>query len=418
MTEDNRLSKIEILFQQQRYTEAEKILADMLREDADNAHYMALLAEAQLFQNEFNKAYSLINQAIGLAPEYPYLYHIKSRIAIQQDNYKEAELNIQQAIALDPEDADYFAILANIQLGRKQYEEALETANTALEIDSENILALNTRSTALNKLNRQDESFQTIQGALHEDPNNAFTHANYGWGLLERGNHEKALEHFKEALSNDPTMEYAQSGMIEAIKATNPIYRLFLKYYFFMSNLRGKYQWMIIIGFYIGFRALRNIAKNNEHLQPYLTPLIVIIALMAFSTWIMEPISNVFLRFHKYGQWLLDKKEKMSSNFVASSFVVFATSLVVYFFTSIEGILILAIYGFTMMLPLGTMFASSKNKYVLPIYTIALGVIGLAAVGISFSDGKWFNLMTIVFFIGFMGYQLLTNYILIKGNNH
>ncbi len=375
------------------------------------------MSEVYLQQDKFENANSIIENAIGLSPDSPHLFYIKSRLAIQQENLSEALKNINQAIELDPYDADYFALLANIKLGRKQFEEALETANKALEIDAENLLALNTRSTALNKLNRSEESFETIEGALREDPNNAYTHANYGWGLLEKGDHKKALDHFKEALSNDPTFDYAQSGMLEALKATNPIYRLFLKYSFFMSNLTEKYQWGVIIGFYLGFRALKTIARNNEALQPYLLPLIIALALIAFSTWIIAPISNLFLRFNKYGQLLLDKKEKMSSNFVAISLGAFIVGLLLYFALADEKMLTIAVFGFAMMLPLGTMFSPSKNKYGLLIYTIALALIGLIAIGLTFSTGEIFNLMTVVFTFGFVAFQWVANYLLIKEDN-
>ena len=417
MTEDNRLSKVEILIQQKKFGEAEKLLSDLLTEDSNNIHFLSLLSEVYLHQDKFDNANRIIENAIGLSPDAPHLFYIKSRIAIQQDNLNEAEKNISQAIELDPYDADYFALLANIKIGRKQFEDALESANRALEIDAENILALNTRSTALNKLNRSEESFETIEGALREDPNNAYTHANYGWGLLEKGDHKKALEHFKEALTNDPTFDYAQSGMLEALKATNPIYRIFLKYSFFMSNLTAKYQWGVLIGFYLGFKALRTVAKNNEALQPYLIPLIVALALIAFSTWVIAPISNLFLRFNKYGQLLLDKKEKMSSNFVAISLGLFFVGLLLYFILSDEKMLTIAVFGFAMMLPLGTMFSPSKNKYGLLIYTIALAITGLIAIGLTFSTGEMFNLMTVVFIFGFVAFQWVANYMLIKEDN-
>lgn len=417
MTEDNRLSKVEILIQQKKFQEAESILSDLLTEDSNNIHFLSLLAEVYLQQDKFDNANSIIDNAIGLSPDSAYLFYIKSRIAIQQDKLSEAEKNINQAIELDPYDADYFALLANIKLGRKQFEDALETANRALEIDAENLLALNTRSTALNKLNRSEESFETIEGALREDPNNAYTHANYGWSLLEKGDHKKSLEHFKEALTNDPTFDYAQSGMLEALKATNPVYRIFLKYSFFMSNLTAKYQWGVIIGFYLGFKALRTIAKHNESLQPYLIPLIVALGLVAFSTWIIAPISNLFLRFNKYGQLLLDKKKKMSSNFVAISLGIFIVGLLLYLALSDEKMLTIAVFGFAMMLPLGTMFSPSKNKYGLLIYTIALAVVGLIAIGLTFSTGEMFNLMTVVFIFGFVAFQWVANYMLIKEDN-
>lgn len=417
MAEDNRLSKVKILIQQEKFQEAERLLSDLLTEDSNNIHFLSLLAEVNLQQDKFDNANSIIENAIGLSPDSAYLFYIKSRIAIQEDKLSEAEKNINQAIEIDPYDADYFALLANIKLGRKQFEEALETANKALEIDAENLLALNTRSTALNKLNRSEESFETIKGALREEPNNAYTHANYGWGLLEKGSHKKALEHFKEALTNDPTFKYAQSGMLEALKATNPVYRIFLKYSFFMSNLTAKYQWGVIIGFYFGLKALRTIAKHNESLQPYLTPLIVALGVIAFSTWIITPISNLFLRFNKYGQLLLDKKEKMSSDFVAISFGIFIVGLLSYFALSNEKMLTIAVFGFTMMLPFGTMFSPSKNKNRLLIYTIVLAVVGLTAIGLTFSTGELFNSMTAVFVFGFVAFQWVANYMLIKEDN-
>jgi len=417
MTKDNRHLKVEFLIQKKKFADAEKVLSDILTEDSNNIHFLSLLAEVNLQQDKFDKADNIIDNAIGLSPDASHLFYIKSRIAIRQDKLSDAEKNINQAIELDPYDADYFALLANINLGRKQFEDALETANQALEIDSENLLALNTRSTALNKLNRSEESFETIEGALREDPNNAYTHANYGWGLLEKGDHKKALEHFKEALTNNPTFAYAQSGMLEAIKATNPIYRIFLKYAFFMSNLTAKYQWGVIIGFYLGFRALRTVAKYNEALQPYLIPLIVVLGIIAFSTWIIAPISNLFLRFNKYGQLLLDKKNKISSNFVAISLGIFIIGLLLFFALSDKKMVTIAAFGFAMMLPLGTMFSPVKNKYRLLIYTISLAVVGLIAIGLTFATGQIFNLMTVVFIFGFIAFQWVANYMLIKENN-
>lgn len=417
MAEDHRLSKVNILIQQQKYKEAENILADLLAEDPNDIHFLSLLAEVHFQQDNYSTANSIINHAIGLAPDEPHLFYIKSRIAIHEDMLGEAEKNIDQAIELDPYDADYFALLAHIKLIRKQYGLALEKANQALEIDAENILALNTRSTALNKLDRKDESFETIEGALKNDPTNTYTHANYGWGLLEKGDHKKALDHFKESLANNPNNEYAQAGMLEAIKATNPIYRLFLKYSFWMSNMTSKYQWGVILGFFIGFRALRMVARNNPNLQPYLMPLIIALAVIAFSTWIIEPVSNLFLRFNKYGQMLLSKKEKMSSNFVALSAAISITGLILWLALPDEKMLTVMAFGFIMMLPLGSIFSPSKNKYALLIYAVALAVVGIIAIVQTFSSGILINSMSAVFFFGFIAYQWIANYMLIKEDN-
>lgn len=414
MSQDFRISKVEILIQQNKFAEAEKMLGNLLADEPNNMYYLALFAEVNLQQEKFDVANSVIENAIGMWPDSAYLFYIKSRIAIQQDNLNSAEKDINEAIALDPYDADYYALLANIKLARKQFEQALQTADVALAIDAENLLALNTRSTALNKLNRSEESFQTIEGALREDPNNAYTHANYGWGLLEQGNHKKALQHFKEALTNNPNSTHAQAGMLEALKAANPVYRLFLKYAFWMSNLTARYQWGVIIGFYVGYNALRTIARNNEGLQPYLTPLIILMALVAFSTWVINPISNLFLRFNPYGQLLLDKKEKLNSTLVAVSLALCLAALLTYLITSNEKMLLVAGFGFAMTVPLSKLFSSAKNEKVIPAYTIVLGIVGATAILIAFISGEVSNAFTGLFIFGFIAFQWVANYLSIK----
>lgn len=417
MAEDFRLSKVGLLIQQRKLDEAQRILNDLLSEDPNDIYYISLMAEVQLQQGKFDVARSLIDNAIGLSPTTAHLFYIKARIAVQQNKFDEAEQQLRQSIILDPSDSDYFAMLANIKLARKKYEEALDLATQALELNPENLLALNTRSTALLKLNRAEESFGTIEGALREDPNNAYTHANYGWGLLEKGNHKKALEHFREALKNDPNLGYAQSGMIQALKATNPVYRLFLKYAFWMGNLTAKYQWGVIIGFYVALRILKAIAASNPDMEPYLFPLIIFLTLIAISTWVITPISNLFLRFNRYGKFLLDKKEKISSNFVAVSFGLFLAGIIGYFALSDERYLTIAVFGFAMMLPLGVMFSPSKYKNMLLYYTIFLAVVGLLAIAFTFAGSNNAEWASIVFIVGFIAFQWVANYLMIKQDN-
>lgn len=417
MTGDNRLSKLEILIQQEKFTEAGKMLLELLGEDPNNVDFLSLLAEINLEQDNLDVADSMIDDAIGLSPDTAHLFYVKSRIALQREKLEEAESSIGRAINLDPHDADHFALLSHIKMARKQFEGALETANRALEIDAGNLLALNTRSTALNKLNRKTESLETMETALREDPNNAFTHANHGWSLLENGDCDKALEHFKEALSHDPDSGHARDGMLEALKAKNPIYRLYLKYSIWMGNLAEKYQWGVIIGFYLGFRAIRTIARNNEALQPYFVPMVVVLALIAFSTWVMAPMGNLFLRFNRYGVLLLGKKERMGSSLVAIGLCTFLVGLVLYLALSDQRMLGIAVFGFAMMVPLGTMLLPSKSRYALLVYTIALAVVGLTAIGLTFFSGGMFNTFTMLFIFGFMGYQWVANHMIIGEAN-
>jgi tetratricopeptide (TPR) repeat protein len=369
---DDRLSKARILIQQKKYAGAEKILAGLLSENSDDAYLFILLAEAKLGQNKLKEADAVIENAIKISPDEPLSFYVKSRILIRQDNLKEAEKFIQESIRLNPEDADFFALLANIQLARKQFDDALETANQALAIDPENVLALTTRGSAFVKLGKTDESFDAIQLALREDPNNAYTHASYGWGLLENGERKKSLEHFKEALRKDPDMDYARSGMVEALKAVNPVYRLFLWYNFKLSKMTAQQKWGFIIGLVIFFQVFKIFA---------ILGLVVVL-----FTWLVTPLSNMLLRFNKYGNLLLDKNEKMSSNFVAGSLCVFIVGCLLCFVNT--KFAIVALWGFIMMFPFSVMFSPSKYRYFLWFYAFALASLGAALVVQIFLTGK------------------------------
>lgn len=415
MEED--INKVRILLQQERYSEAEKLLKNLLSSDPNNVFFLSLLAETNLQQDKLEEAQNLIDSAIGISPNTATLFYIKARILLLKNKYGEAESSLEQSLFLDPVNADYFALFASVKLERKQYEKALELANKALELDAENLLGLNVRSTALLKLDRKEESFQTIEGALREDPNNAYTHSNYGWNLLEKGNHKEALNHFREALKNNPNLEQAQVGMLEAIKANNVFYRIFLKYAFWIGNLTERYQWGFLLAFYFGVRFLRTLANQNEEMRPYLIPLIVFLGLIAFSTWVIRPISNLFLRFNVYGKHLLKRNEILSSNFVAASFLVFLLALPTYFALGDERFLIIALFGFAMMLPYGVMFSPTRYKNALVIYAGGMTLLGLGSVLRAFTTGETFGLLTGLFFGAFVAFQWVANFLLIKEDN-
>ncbi len=411
---ENIISRAHVLISQQKYVEAEKLLMTALATTPDDLGVLSLLAEINLQLDRYDKAILMVNTAIAIEPDEAGLFFIKSRIMLQTEKYAEAEENIQQALRLDPGEPNYFTVYASIRLVQKKYREALEFANQALELDPENVVGLNVRSTALLKLNDKQGSFQTIEGALRNDPNNPHTHANYGWGLLEKGDPEKALMHFRESLKIDPNNSNAQAGMVEALKASNVFYRLFLKYSFWIGNLTSKYQWGVIIGFYLLVNVIRNIARSNPSLQPYLFPLVGLLTIVAFSTWVITPVSNLFLRLNVYGRHLLDKKQITSSNFVGLSMLVLIAGVIAYFILKDDRYLLVAAVGFAMMVPFGSMFAQSKTKNVLLIYTVVMAAAGIAAVTTSFVTGEIFNNFTVIFMLGFIAYQWIANFLLIR----
>lgn len=414
---DEQLERIELLIHSEKFDIAQKEIFDLIKENADEPYLYYLLSNINYQKEKYAEADELIDKSIALYPDAGFYYYFKACIKLVWQKYTEVEPLLLTAISLDPEVADYKAKLAQYKLLKKEYENALDLANEALELEPENILGLNTRSTALMKLGRKEESFETIEGALRENPENSFTHSNYGWNLLEKGDHKKGLEHFRESLKSDPNNQYAQAGMVEALKSNNIVYRGYLKYAFFMQNLSSKNQWIFIIGFYFVQKTLRSIAVSNATLEPYLTPVVFILALFAFSTWVIRPISNLLFRINPYGKYLLDADELKSSTFVGISFVVFVLGLITYFITQDEAFLAVAGFGFLMMVPLSNMFSISRYKNA-PLYiTIVIGLLGSLAVFTAFREHILFNGFTALFILSFVIYQWVANFFIIRQNN-
>lgn len=411
------IEKARILYHQKRYKESAKIFAELVGKDPNDVNLLGMYSDVLRALNKNKEAEEMINRAIGLSPESDFLHYTKALVMLRLDRYDEAEDCLDRSIKINPQDGDYYAAWASVKLERKQFDKALQLANRSLELDPQNILGLNTRSSAQLRLNKKEESLNTIEGALREDPNNAFTHSNYGWNLLEKGEHKQSLKHFSEALKIDPGSANAQVGMMQALKARYFIYKWFLKYAMWMGNLTAKYQWAVIIGFYLLFRFLNGIAESNPALAPFLTPILILMGIMALSTWIIGPISNLFLRLNMYGRHLLKKHEIMSSNFVGISGIVFLLGIMLYIITGDMRWLPVAVFGMAMMIPLSQVFDPSKSKIPLWIYTALLILFGVMAIITTFQSGAIDNTFATMFLIGFIGFQWIANFVSIKASN-
>lgn len=412
----NTTERARLLIGQKRYKEAEKELQKTLASDPNNPDIFSLLSICKSEEGEYDEAEKLIQNAISLNPANPHLIYIYANILFQKGKYTEAEKTIREAITLNPHDADFFGLLAAIHLHEKEWTKSLEAADKGLEISPDNLSCLNIRSTALLKLNKKEDSFKTIHDALNHDPDSPVTHANLGWGLLEKGDHKKALEHFRKALQSDPQSEFAKEGMVEALKARYLFYRLFLRYVFWMSKMKGRAQWGILIGLYIGFRIMEKIADSSPALKPFVMPFIVLYVLFAISSWITQPLANLLLRLNLYGRYALSKKEIITSNLVGLALLTGIAGFITYLFTQLEVFLMTGIFGLTMMIPLSSTLnpENRKKRIILIAYTSTLGLIGIGSLLLIATGNPAFNTLGMIYLAGLFLYQFIANAMIIQ----
>jgi tetratricopeptide (TPR) repeat protein len=372
-----------LLYQQSRHEMAEGELRQALAAEPEDAYAHALLALCLSHREQFEPATAEAQQAIHLQPDFSFAHYAHARVLYDRNHYKEALAAIQEAIRLDCDDADYFSLLAGIHFDQQRWRDALEAAEQGLQFDAEHVGCTNLRAMALVKLGRRAEAGATIDAALSKNPESALTHANQGWTLLERGDPKRALEHFREALRLDPQNEWAQHGIVEALKARNFVYAAMLKYFFWMSRFSPRAQWGIILGGYFGNRLLGSLAKTNPGLAPWILPVQVVYVCFALMTWMASPFFNLLLRVNRFGRLALSREQTVASNWFGACLLCALLGLISCLWTATRdpGLMAALVFGF-LLLPVSAIFRcpSGWRRNAMAGLAVCLALLGLAAI--------------------------------------
>jgi len=402
---------------------AEQDLRQALALDPEDDRIHALLAICLPESKKFEEALESGRKAVGLAPDSSFSHYALAFAQYKSDahasehqtlfstrkEFQEAEASIQEAIRLDPHEGHYFALLSSIRLARRDWKGALVAAEQGLEIDPLDVTCTNCRATALVKLGRRAEAGEALDSALAEDPEDSHTHANMGWALLHQRKPHEALNHFKEALRLDPSSEYARAGIVEALKARNFVYRWMLAYFLWMSRLSGGARWGIILGGYFLIRILGSAERSNPALQPYVLPIQLLYALFVILSWTAPHLFNLLLRLDKYGRYALSEDQILGANCVGAclgtGIILGAVGLL-----GDVRLLIAGIGCIGLMIPVGGTFTrQGRARKLLGLYSLALIVVGLGALLLSFSGAREAGALGSIFLLGLVLFGWVAN---------
>jgi hypothetical protein len=325
--------------------------------------------------------------------------------------YREAESTLQEAIRLEPDSAHYFALLASIRLARRDWNGSLEAAEQGLQLDPMDVDCTNARATALVKLGRREEAGQALDAALAEDPEDSHTHANKGWALLHSGKPKEALEHFKESLRIDPANEYAQAGIVEALKARNFLYRWMLAYFLWMSRLSSGMQWGVVLGGYFGIKLLGALERSNPSFRPFVLPIIIFYALFAVLSWTAPHLFNLLLRLDKYGRYTLSRDQIIGANCVGACILTGVLCGVAAFVFHTSLLVLIGLGCIALMIPVGGTFSrEGRARKVLGVYTFVLMALGLASAGLELAGSPLAGTLGMGFVLGLVLFGWIANF--------
>lgn len=415
MFPSDAILRAQFFINSRRYNEAEAQLKQSLAQNPHDAESLNLLAYCCSMQNKNKEAIQHIDNAIALEPSNSRHFYLRSFIKYDESDYKTAESNIQEALRLNPMEPEYFSLLASILNHTARFKEALEAANAGLAIDAENLSCLNARSVALLKLKKPDAAYATIEKALNYDPLDSHTHTTFGFALLENGDSKGSLLHFREALRLNPHNEGARRGIIEAMKSRYLVYRWFLQYGFWLSRLQGRAQWGFIIGLFILIQVIQKAADAFPNVGLFLVPLIYLYGAFVVFTWLIMPISNLFLQFNKFGRLALNSREKWFAILIGILLGVGIASLITSLLIDNALFVYLTIVSVTLCFPVSAMqhIVRPDSYKVMLAVVLLMALVGLSLIvmaGFGRTNGSVF-----LFYLALtLGSQFLANYYLSK----
>jgi tetratricopeptide (TPR) repeat protein len=372
--EDPHLQRALLLAQQGRHELAEQELRHALAGNPNQAMTHSLLALCLVKRKAFQEATDEAQQAIHLAPDVPFSHHALAVVWYERNRLREAEAAVGEAIALNPFQAESFGLLAAIKFGQRQWQVALDAAEQGLAADPEHVQCINYRAMALNKLGRASGAAEALEAALARNPEDDDSHANLGWTRLQQGRTKEALEHFREALRLNPESGSARAGIVEALKSRNPIYRILLAYFLWISRLSQGAQWGVILGAYFGFQLLKGISQSSPDLAVWIQPLLWLYIAFVVLTWIGVPVFNLLLRLNRYGRYALSQDQVTASNWVGASLLLAILLLAAGLILGNFGLLVAALIFGLLVLPIAATFQLHAGwpRNMMALYTVGL----------------------------------------------
>ena len=304
------IERAQHLLSMHREEEAVRELVRHLGDEPDDAQALALLALCQSDLERYREATEAARRAVAAAPELPLAHYALAYVLHDRDRSADALAAVREALRLDSGNPRYHGLESAIHADQRHWREALAAADRGLALEPDHVQCRNLRALALSGLGRGDEASEMLRGTLAEDPEEPLSHANLGWRALERGDLRAAQRSFREALRLDPNLEWARQGMLETLKARHRIYRWMLAYFLWMARQTSGRRWMIVLGAYVLFSAVRGIARAEPAALPFLAPLLVAYGLFCWLSWLADPLFNLLLFAHRDGRRVLSEDER------------------------------------------------------------------------------------------------------------
>ncbi len=418
------------LFDLRRYKDAESTLRQALAHDPQSflGHYFlgcALLAQSDDKPEKAREGLSEAKRAIALRPDSEDGYFLLAWAHLCLARPKDALDAAHHGMRINPQEAWGYSLVGQAYRMQRLWSKELEAAGAGLKIAPDHSTLLNLYAEALIMLERKDEARQAVEMALRADPSSPKAHANRGWLALYQGDEKEALRCFREAMRLDPTSEASRQGLVQALHARSPLYKLMQWYYLWTQRVTTGDFWTLIVILNGINTTLRVVSKAFPPLLIITIPYFALFQVFTFFTWTGDAFFTLLLRLSPTGRQVLTKDEKNEANGCGFTALLFLINLIAFIAALIlrpgePGLLwtfaLGALLSFGMMIPTAGIFkvdpSYRKRRGALVVIAAMLGATAACAWGGSFSLQPWHGVAIFLFLVGWMIYPWAANLII------
>jgi tetratricopeptide (TPR) repeat protein len=309
------LARAQLLMGQRRYRMAEDELRKALRDQPESAPLHAYLALCMAEDPaRAREAMDEATWATAYDPALPAGWYVLSLLQSRQGLGFEAEKTARIALGLAPELPPLLLHLATLMMDRERYRDGLEFAERVLAVAPHDPPALMTAGALRSRLGQHGEAEADFNRALALAPDDPAVQANAGWAALRRGDQSAGLRHFRASLRREPGEKSAQRGLLEALRARNPLYRGFLRVALRLYWIPPYFKWVAIA---VSITLLAFVFILD--LSPWLLrPLQAGVIAGAVLTWTAKPLADLLMLADAAGRAVLDRAQKVAAVGVAA----------------------------------------------------------------------------------------------------
>lgn len=373
------LARARALMDVRRYALAEKELRDALRDEPENAVLHAYLA--MCLAEDPARAREAMEEALWATAHDPVLptgWYVVSLLQSRQGLPFEAEKTGRIALGLAPDLPALLLHMATLMMNRERYHDGLEFAERALAVNPRDPAALMTAGALRSRLGRHAEAEADFALALARAPDDHAVQANAGWAALRRGDAAAALRHFRASLQREPGEKSAQRGLLEALRARNPVYRGFLRVALRMFWFPSYFKF-VVMAFAVTLLAY----VSTFDMPPWLLlSLQAGVISTAVFTWTARPLADLLMLADEAGRAVLDGAQKVAAVGVAALLTVAAALGIAWILDAPKGTGLAAIFAvlFTIPFTAAPRLPPGRWRVALAGWTAVVAYFGVMAV--------------------------------------